>query len=381
MSETPIRVLVADDDALVREMVGASLRENGFAVETACNGAEAVVKRRQDPHLDLILSDMNMPELDGLGMIRRLRADGDDIPIIILTGNNQISVAIQAINSGANDYLLKDENIQDTAALSVRKAIEKRQLQMQNARLMRELAKENERLEREKALAQKVQTSILPRGLFFPGLDVACRYQPSDKIGGDFFDAWEAAGRVHFLVGDVSGHSTSSALVMAVCKGLFRSLGQAQSDPPQIVAAGNRMLCEMLQGSGMFLSLFYGVFDRAAAGVAAVSAGHNPVFLCRPDGADLIESTGPALGWDSDDSWDTIRVPFPAGSWLVLYTDGLTEAKSAAGEDFGEGRLLAAARCSQEAAPMAERIFAEAGRHCAGRFLDDSTILILRRTA
>jgi len=381
MSETPVRVLIADDDPLVREMVGASLEEAGFAVATACNGAEAIEKRRQDPGLDLIISDMNMPELDGLGVIRRLRADGDDIPIIILTGNNQISVAIQAINSGASDYLLKDENITDTAAHSVRKAVEKRQLQMQNARLLRELAKENERLGREKALAQKVQANILPRSLSFPGLDVACRYQPSDKIGGDFFDAWETEGRVHFLMGDVSGHSTSSALIMAVCTGLFQFLGRAHGDPQRIVATGNRMLCEMLQGSGMFLSLFYGVFDRASDCMAAVSAGHNPAFLCRPDGAQLIESTGPVLGWDSDDSWDAVRVPFAAGSWLVLYTDGLTEAKNAAGEDFGEGRLFAAARRPQEAAPMAERLFAEAGGHCAGKFLDDSAILILRRTS
>ena len=148
MVGTKLKILVADDDAFVREILMDILVEYGYEVEAVDNGKKAFDKIQNDTKINLVISDMNMPELDGMGLIKTLRKSGSEIPIIILTANNEIAVAIKAMSLGANDYLLKDEHIQDTILISVIKVMDKYQLEMQNQRLMEELAKKNKELER-----------------------------------------------------------------------------------------------------------------------------------------------------------------------------------------------------------------------------------------
>lgn len=142
------KILVADDDSFVRDLLGYILEESGHLIQKAEDGKQALKAYRNDPNIDLIISDMNMPELSGLELIKALRDSMDKVPIIILTGNNEIKVAIDAMNNGANNYLLKDENIQDTILISVEKVMEKHILEQQNRKLMEELAIKNEELER-----------------------------------------------------------------------------------------------------------------------------------------------------------------------------------------------------------------------------------------
>lgn len=379
MSDKAVKVLVTDDDPFVRDMIAMILGSNGYEVETATDGRDAIEKQKADPEIGLVISDMNMPGMTGLELIKHWRGAGLDVPVIILTGSCEISVAIDAMNSGANDYLLKDENIQDTVALSVSKVLEKHHLKKQNAQLMADIAQKNERLEKEKALAQKVQKNILPGNLKFEGLDVESFYKPSDKIGGDFFDAWETGDGVHFLIGDVSGHSTSSALIMAVSKGMLKSLGYSMRRPVEILQTANRMLCDIVGESGMFLSLVYGVFRRGSESVDLVSAGHNPVFLVENGSVSAIESTGSVMGWDPDDSWETVSKPFRPGARLVLYTDGLTEAKNGSGEEFGEKRLAELLERCEAGPAIMDGILSELGAFSGNELNDDLTIFVLKR--
>ncbi len=140
-------ILVVDDDSFVREMLSMILETGGYAVATAENGSAAFQQCTGEQRADLIISDMNMPEMNGLELIRKLRENNIDTPLIILTGNNEISVAVEALNSGATDYLLKDENIQDTVTLSVEKSLEKYRLKKQNIQLLEDLAVKNRELE------------------------------------------------------------------------------------------------------------------------------------------------------------------------------------------------------------------------------------------
>ncbi len=147
MTATPIQILVVDDDPLVREMLREILTDSGYRAETAEDGQAALDRLAAGDPVDLILSDMNMPRLDGLSLIRTLRGRGEDVPVIILTGNEEISVALEALDGGANDYLLKDENIGETALLSVQKVLEKERLELENKQLLSDLARKNEDLE------------------------------------------------------------------------------------------------------------------------------------------------------------------------------------------------------------------------------------------
>jgi diguanylate cyclase (GGDEF)-like protein len=142
------KILIADDDAFVRDMIACILEFGGYEIRTSENGHDAFLKYMQEQDISLIVSDMNMPESDGLDLIRRLRKESCDVPIMILTANNEIRIALDAIRSGADDYLLKDENIQDTLLLSVEKVIEKHRLKLENIRLMKELEEKNKELER-----------------------------------------------------------------------------------------------------------------------------------------------------------------------------------------------------------------------------------------
>jgi two-component system, sensor histidine kinase and response regulator len=146
MTATPIQILVVDDDPLVREMLQEILTASGYRAETAEDGRAALDRMDAGEPADLILSDMNMPRVDGLSLIRTLRDRKEDVPVIILTGNEEISVALEALNSGANDYLLKDENIGETVLLSVQKVLEKERLERENQRLLNDLAQKNEDL-------------------------------------------------------------------------------------------------------------------------------------------------------------------------------------------------------------------------------------------
>lgn len=133
MSLNDIRALVADDDPFVSEMLAEILQSEGCAVQTAGDGCEAYNKFLADPNIDIIISDMNMPGMNGLQLIRRLRDENVDVPIVILTGDNEISAAIEAIKKGANDYILKDENIQDMVIPSVRKILEEYKLKQHHS--------------------------------------------------------------------------------------------------------------------------------------------------------------------------------------------------------------------------------------------------------
>jgi len=146
--EQSIKILVVDDDSFVRAMLQEILESAGHTVYTAEDGTQAFGIWNQSPaDTDLIISDMNMEPMNGLDLIRNLRAHQADVPIIILTVNDEISTALEAIRTGATDYLLKDENIQDTILISVHRVMEKERLKKQNLQLMKDLAQKNRELE------------------------------------------------------------------------------------------------------------------------------------------------------------------------------------------------------------------------------------------
>lgn len=204
--------------------------------------------------------------------------------------------------------------------------------------LLEEISNKNRVLENERALARKVQENILPRRISIDGFESAAYYRPSNEIGGDFFDAFDTGAHIHFLIGDISGHSTSSALIMAVCKGMFLSLGQSMNNPLDIVTAANRMLCKTLSESEMFLTLVHAVYEKQSGMINLVSAGHNRVYLLSGEHRAAIDSSGPVLGWDPGDTWETLRFSLEKETILFLFTDGLVEARNKEGEEF-ENRL------------------------------------------
>jgi len=142
------------------------------------------------------------------------------------------------------------------------------------------------------------------------------------------------------------------------------------------VQTANRMLCESLTDSGMFLTAVYAVLDQEKDELSIVSAGHNPIFLVNNGTIRSSDSTGPVLGWDPDDTWTVATFPFVKGDTMFLYTDGLTEAKNGAGDEFGEQRLQEMLKTFTSPGKMVEKILQSAEAFCSGNFPDDLTMLI-----
>ncbi len=147
MAAASIKILVVDDDAFVREMLASILEAGGYLVETAENGLAAIDTYIADPSISLIVSDVTMPGMDGVQLIKELRGKNLDVPIIMVTSVSSISVAVEALSSGAIDYVLKDEGIQETITITVKRALEKHQLKLQNIQLVADLAAKTTELE------------------------------------------------------------------------------------------------------------------------------------------------------------------------------------------------------------------------------------------
>ncbi|MDD2854615.1 MAG: ATP-binding protein [Desulfuromonadaceae bacterium] len=140
MNISAIKILSVDDDVFVREMLSSILEAGGYSIIMAENGREALEKCLYDESIDLIVSDVNMPEMDGLQLIKEIRTHGLEVPIIMVTGVSDISVAVDALSSGAIDYVLKDEGIEETINITVKRALAKHQLKLQNLQLVADLA-------------------------------------------------------------------------------------------------------------------------------------------------------------------------------------------------------------------------------------------------
>jgi two-component system, sensor histidine kinase and response regulator len=157
MQDRKTTLLVVDDDPFVLDMVREMLQDHGYDVVGAGSGEEAAaLHKAAEIPIDLILSDMNMPGMDGLALIRTVRETDPHLPIMILTVNDEISVALKAIRSGADEYVLKDENIHETLLPSIEGTLEKHRLQVENRRLLADLSRKNAELERSNAELKEI---------------------------------------------------------------------------------------------------------------------------------------------------------------------------------------------------------------------------------
>lgn len=253
-----------------------------------------------------------------------------------------------------------------------------------NARLYK-VCLEKRRMDDEIRIAQSIQKSLQPPPDFENGW-AALRgtSEPSREVGGDFFQYYPLApDRLGLAVGDVSGKGIPAAILSATLDGLSYGLASDPTRIPRLQEAAGVMNRYLIVKSAeeRFVSLFFGVLSGDGA-LEYVNAGHNPPFLLRADGTvERLRATGTVLGAFEESTYESARVELRPGDILILYSDGLTEAKSPAGERFGADRLLAAARaaaCRRPAevhAAVLARLEEFAGE---GPLADDRTLAVVR---
>jgi serine phosphatase RsbU (regulator of sigma subunit) len=257
-----------------------------------------------------------------------------------------------------------------------------------NARLHQAVL-EKERLEHELELARQVQASFIPRTTpNIPGWDFAAFWEPARQVSGDFYDFIDHVGASDhaplsgIVIADVSDKGMHAALFMTLTRSVMRAATTAHQSPADSVTQSNRLLCADSTG-GMFVTLFYAQLDSAKNEMTYVNAGHNPPLLYRARTQTLIEltRTGIMLGFDAAMPFEQRRAQFEQGDFIVLYTDGVTEALNARDEQFGEERLRTVIyhHCSASPAIMLQALRNELSDFVGNRLQsDDITIVIVK---
>lgn len=241
------------------------------------------------------------------------------------------------------------------------------------------------RRQTEADVARRVQRALLPRELpRVTGIDLGARCEPAWDVGGDFFDLVAMGpGRVAVVLADVAGKGAGSALVASQLQAQLRARLATDGDPEAAVAYANRELSASSVG-GRFVTLFVGDVDATSGVLRYVNAGHNPALI-RVESGEVRELPcgGPPLGVDAEVHHAPGETRLVPGSVLLLYSDGVTEATGAGGEEFGEARLrrLVAGLDGCAAAQAVDRVFEEVGQWRAGAPAgDDTTALVVRVT-
>lgn len=276
---------------------------------------------------------------------------------------------------GGDRFTLSDRKLVTAVANQIGAAVE-------NARLV-ERDRLQQRLRHELELAHDLQLKLLPSPAVLQGdADVAARCYPADSVGGDFYTFSRLGrGRVGIMLGDVASHGFSAALVMALVMAAAGIHAAASATPDETLNALLDSLSTELTSTEMYFSVFYGVLDPLAGRLSYANAGHPYAFrVPRFGDPERLEATAPPLGLATAGSIQRRQVPWSIGhDLLVLWTDGLVDARNEAGEAFGEPRLLATV-CARRTEPPEAIVGAviEEAEAFGSTPIDDRTLLILR---
>jgi sigma-B regulation protein RsbU (phosphoserine phosphatase) len=251
----------------------------------------------------------------------------------------------------------------------------------------RERLIEQERMKRELQIARDIQQALLPAELpRLPGLELSARYRAASEVGGDYYDLIGAGpGRLWLIVADVSGKGVGGSMVMTMLRSIIRLEGARAKSPGPLLAAVNASLQRDIP-EGMFVTMFCALLEPAAGRLRYCRAGHNPAYLFSPGNGRLtaLKTRGQPLGISfGGEGAEEGESAFQEDDLLVAYTDGITEAADAGGNQFGETRLEEAIRGAGRQSPdqLADEVMDRLERFTGGRpQSDDVTLLVARRS-
>ncbi len=346
--------------------------------------------------VDAVLLDLTLQDSAGWETFYSVHNAAPHLPVILLTGLSDEELGKRAVQSGAQDYMVKGSLNSPMLCRGIRYAIERKQIEERLSKVVSELRTRNAQMAAEVALAREMQLALLPRQypLFPPSaqpltsaLQFGHRYRPCLALGGDFFDVQAVSDTVAaVLVCDVMGHGVQTSLVTAVIRGLVEELGALAHDPGLLMSELNRDLTRLLRQPDqlIFVSAVCVAVDTCTGNIAWANAGHPSPLLLRASsgtGQRLIgehEASSPAMGVDGNQTYRTCQGTLKSGDRLVLFTDGLYEMLDESGEEFGEDRLIAAASegGSQPLDTMLDGVLAAVEAYAGTEDLSDDVCLV-----
>ena len=406
-----LRVLVVDDEDLILQVMKAFFLRREDQCDIAANGVEAL-RLAKDKNYDLILSDISMPGINGLELIRQIKEIQPKAVCILMSGLGTRGDIIAALKIGVFDFI--DKPIPDLAALTmvIDRAAESGRLVRDRDALLENLRQQNSKLEysllrlheafgqlqqQEEALesdlkkAQRVQRKFLPAG--FPrvtGYDFFGYYSPCDQLGGDFFGTMTLSdGRIALYLVDVAGHGVSAAMITVTFRELMRARRHSSSDdkffgePAAVLSYMNEALLEENFDPPIFVSMVYAVIDPRSGEINVSCAGHPaPILVSGVNDVRGVRAGGTVLGTQAATAYTTSKITINPGDTLLFYSDGLPDARNSGEQEFSSVRLLQfmGTQHSLTARSVGEKLEQRLQSHLDGMPpTDDVTFLIVTR--
>lgn len=257
--------------------------------------------------------------------------------------------------------------------------LERRNRELEHA-VKREVAG-RELQEQDLERAREIQQALLPKEIAqVPGFEVVAAWEPARVVGGDYYDVIRLSEtKLGICIADVVGKGVSAALLMANVQATVRAYASEQAAPSWLCRRVNEVLCSNM-AADKFVTLFYGILDAEARTLRYTTAGHLPPLLVRRDGDhEALREGGAVLGVFRDWSFQEGLVQLRPGDRVFLFTDGITEAMQADGEEFGEARVLRVAVDGDACSPdeVKERLLAAVNQFCNSQLHDDATLLLI----
>ena len=335
------KILVVDDEPdlepLLLQRMRRAIRAGRYEFVFAGNGLEALQRLDQDEEIDMVLSDINMPQMDGLTLLEQIPDVNPNIRSVIISAYGDMKNIRTAMNRGAFDFVTKPIDFKDLQVTIDRTLIHVEELK--EALMARDKLVT---LQNELDVASNIQQSILPTELPREvDYQMFGSMKSARNVGGDFFDVVRLPDRrVGLAIADVSDKGVPAALFMMSTRTLLKGAAIGAINPGDVMETVNQLLCEDNEAA-MFVTLLYAVYDPETGRLTYANGGHNPPLIIHQDNTStLLPSTeGLALGLLPDYEYQQKTVTVEPGETLVLYTDGVTEAMNADEEEFGVERL------------------------------------------
>ncbi len=368
----PARLLIADDQTDVLEALRLLLSQENYSLQLVTSPT-ALLDRVRAEKWDSVLMDLNYSRdttsgEEGLQLLARIRTERPDLPIVVMTAWGNIDLAVEAMRAGAQSFVQKPWDNRALIQILEREVAEGRGAR---ARSNRHASEQRDAL--------RIQRALMPATLpVTERFEVVGAWQPAGTLGGDTYDAFQfGADVIGLSIADIAGKGLPAALLMSSLQASVRAFALDASPPQAVCTSVNRLLCGQMI-AGRFATLVYLRLDAARGEICYANAGHNPPLLARADGrVEALRSTGTVLGVFPDLEYAGARASLHIGDRLLLYTDGITEARSPDGEEFGEERLSEALARHRhlDGAGLHNAVIGEVRRFATAGFEDDATLL------
>lgn len=379
-----IKILSVDDELdlerLLTQYFRRKIKKGEYEFYFAHNGLEALQMLLSKPDIDVILSDINMPEMDGLTLLTKINEMRNPaLKCIMVSAYGDMENIRSAMNQGAFDFTTKPINLED-----LERTIEKAAEQIAFIKTAQKEHTQLESIQNDLHIAREIQETILPKTFPpFPELksfDIYAYMNAAQYVGGDFYDFFRIdQDRLGFIIADVSGKGVPAAIFMAISRTVIRTIALSENSAAMCMQRSNTFLCQE-NANDMFVTVFYGILDIHTGSITYCNAGHNPPILIKKDNTVIsVPLTNDfVLGELEDMAYHEKTLQLMPGDNLLLYTDGITEAMNIRKEQYGEKRLADYCRNLAGKSPkeIIEKITETVGEFVIGAVQSDDITLL-----